>query len=73
MNPRIRELMIQAGYVAPELAGRAHHLAELLVKECVDVACNYDKPNLSGPGLAIACNIEAHFDIYTEEDGRFVK
>ena len=36
MNPRIRELMIQAGYVAPELAGRAHKLAELVVKECLD-------------------------------------
>jgi hypothetical protein len=47
--------------------------AELIVKECVDIACNYDKPKLSGPGLAIACNIESHFDIYTEEDGRFVK
>jgi hypothetical protein len=47
--------------------------AELIVKECVGIACNYDKPNLSGPGLAIACNIESHFDIYTEEDGRFVK
>jgi hypothetical protein len=65
--------MLQAGYAAPELAGRAHKLAELLIKECVDVACNYDKPNLFGPGLAIACNIESHFDIYTEEDGRFVK
>ena len=47
--------------------------AELIIKECVDIACNYDKPKLTGPGLAIACNIEAHFDIYTEEDGRFVK
>jgi hypothetical protein len=47
--------------------------AELIVKECVDIACNYDKPKLSGPGLAIACNIESHFDVYTEEDGRFVK
>jgi hypothetical protein len=47
--------------------------AELIIKECVDIACNYDKPKLSGPGLAIACNIESHFDVYTEEDGRFVK
>jgi len=36
MNARIRELMIQAGYAAPELAGRAHRLAELVVKECLD-------------------------------------
>jgi hypothetical protein len=51
----------------------AEKFAELLIKECVDIACNYDKPKLSGPGLAIACNIESHFDVYTEEDGRFVK
>ena len=34
MNPRIRELMVQAGYASPELAGRAHKLAELLIQEC---------------------------------------
>ena len=47
--------------------------AELIVQECINIACEYDKPKLSGPGLAIACNIESHFDIYIEEDGRFVK
>ena len=47
--------------------------AELIIKECINIACNYDKPKLSGPGLAIACNIESHFDVYIEEDGRFVK
>ena len=40
MNPRIRELMIQAGYVAPELAGRAHKLAELLIQECAYIVEN---------------------------------
>lgn len=33
MNERIRELMIDAGYAAPELAGRANRLVELLVQE----------------------------------------
>lgn len=46
---------------------------QYIVKECINIACEYDKPKLSGPGLAIACNIESHFDIYIEEDGRFVK
>jgi len=34
MNERIKELMIQADYPAPELALRAHRLAELIVREC---------------------------------------
>ncbi len=36
MNDRIRELMIEAGYAAPELAGRANKLVELIVRECAD-------------------------------------
>ena len=34
MNERLKELMLEAGYAAPELAGRANKLAELIVKEC---------------------------------------
>ena len=37
MNERLRELMLAAGYAAPELAGRAQKLAELIVKECAEV------------------------------------
>jgi hypothetical protein len=35
MNERLRELMIEAGYAAPELAGRAKQLANLILQECV--------------------------------------
>ena len=35
MNPRIREIMVEAGYAAPEIAGRAHKLADLIVRECI--------------------------------------
>ena len=35
MNKRIRELMIQSDYAAPEIALRAQKLAELIVRECV--------------------------------------
>ncbi len=35
MNERLNELMIQAGYAAPEMEGRAHKLAQLIVEECV--------------------------------------
>ena len=37
MNERLKELMIEAGYAAPELAGRANKLAELIVRECIDI------------------------------------
>ena len=37
MNERILELMKQADYPAPELALRAHKLAELIVQECIGV------------------------------------
>ena len=77
MNKRIQELAEQAGMVY-----HCEHqyddfdeqkFAELLISECINIAYEYDKPKLSGPGLAIASEIESHFDIYIEEDGRFVK
>jgi hypothetical protein len=41
MNERLRELMLEAGYAAPEIAGRANKLAELIVRECL-AECWYD-------------------------------
>ncbi len=37
MNERLRELMVEAGYAAPELAGRANKLAELILRECAEM------------------------------------
>jgi len=87
MNERIRKLAKQADKWAAEEfhqlfldninADRQElfnkKFAELLIRECINIAYEYDKPKLSGPGLAIASYIESHFDIYIEEDGRFVK
>jgi hypothetical protein len=42
MNERLKELMIQADYPAPELALRAHRLAELIVKECAGIIESQD-------------------------------
>jgi hypothetical protein len=42
MNERIKQLMLEAGYAAPEIAGRANKLAELIVKECAQVAGGVD-------------------------------
>jgi hypothetical protein len=35
VNNRLEELMREAGYAEPELAGRAIKLAESIIKECV--------------------------------------
>jgi hypothetical protein len=37
MNERLRQLMVQADYPAPEIALRAQKLAQLIVQECVGV------------------------------------
>lgn len=37
MNKRLKELMMEAGFVAPELAPRAQLLATLIVDECATV------------------------------------
>lgn len=37
MNERLKQLMLEAGYAAPEIAGRANKLADLIVQECIDV------------------------------------
>jgi len=37
MNEQLKELMVQAGYPAPEIAKRAHKLAELIIQECCDM------------------------------------
>lgn len=36
MNERLKQLMLEAGYAAPELAGRAQVLAKLIVAEVLD-------------------------------------
>ena len=38
MNKRFQQLMLEAGYAAPELAGRANLLAELIIFECIKLA-----------------------------------
>ena len=47
MNERIKELMLEAGYAAPEIAGRAQKFAQLIVRECADFA---DKGTRGGIG-----------------------
>ena len=41
MNERIIKLMRQADYAAPEIAGRAQRLGNLIVEDCIQVLINY--------------------------------
>ena len=44
MNERIKQLMLEAGYAAPEIAGRAQRLAELIVRDCAQVCLEQRDP-----------------------------
>jgi len=79
MNERIKELDKQAyqwavneskggpNICAPGsdyfLAIEKKKFAELIVKECVDIAYAYDAPKMSGPGMIVANRIEDHFGV----------
>ena len=66
MNERIRELAEQAtvwkganhGYTFDK-----EKFAELIVKECSNIAEQYEAPKMSGPGMIIAGRIESHFGV----------
>ena len=36
MHERLKAIMLEAGYAAPEIAGRAHKLSELLIAAVLD-------------------------------------
>jgi hypothetical protein len=66
MNERLRELMIQAGYASPELAGRANKIAELIVKECAYLVNHQQRTTGYTTHAKMLCN---EFDIeFKEED-----
>lgn len=48
MNKKLKELMIEAGYVWPEGASRAQKLFELVVNECLDICKEREHSNLYG-------------------------
>jgi hypothetical protein len=58
MNERIKELMLEAGFAAPELAGRANKFAELLVQDCADLAYSH---NIFSRGRPWNLVIKEHF------------
>jgi hypothetical protein len=56
MNERIKQLMLEAGYAAPELAERANKLIELILFECVKIA-------VFKGDTATAQAIKEHFEV----------
>ncbi len=66
MNERILELMKQADYPAPELALRAHKLAELIVQECIEhLESSVAVPNIEHSRTKTKCirSIKEHFGV----------
>jgi hypothetical protein len=61
MNTRLKELMLEAGYAAPEMAGRGQKLVELIVRECADVITSMDHSSQYFPHVADA--IKQHFGV----------
>ncbi len=65
MNGRFVQLAYQAklfnGLPAP--FNEVEKFAELIVRECIDIAYKYDEPKLSGPGMIIGNRIEEHFGV----------
>lgn len=46
-----------------ELIFSKEKFAELIVRECMDIAYEYDSPKMSGPGMIIANRIEEYFEL----------
>jgi hypothetical protein len=55
MNDQLRELMLEAGYAAPEIAKRAQVLADMLIKDCIQTLRN------NGYDDAADCLTDVHF------------
>ena len=68
MNSNLEQLMLEAGYASPAIAGRANKLAELIVKECAVQSMaigRYNTPSGITPGSAIAISVglKKHFGV----------
>ena len=59
-NPKIRELIVGMGIIAES---EHYDIAERVIRQCIDIAYQYDEPKMSGPGMIIAGRIETHFGV----------
>ena len=58
MNERIKQLAIEAGFYANPDVEKFEKFAELIVRECIGIADEYD-----GVGSTIVSRIEKHFGV----------
>ena len=70
MNERIVKLFMQSvdtNYIPLPIEDHiplwTEKFAELIVRECMAIAQEYDGAKLGGPGLIIAMRIEQHFGV----------
>ena len=71
MNKQFDDLMYSAGLTAQGCWDQMDEynrdailkFAQLIVRECIDIAYEYDAPKMSGPGMIIAGRIDAHFGV----------
>ena len=63
MNERLRELMVQADYPAPEIALRAQKLAELVVDEMLNTCQEHP----GWYGRDIGKQIKQHFGVSDDD------
>ena len=67
MNERIKELynqcFVELKNGTPNVGFDFEKFAELIIRECVEIAYEYDAPKMSGPGMIIAGRIEQHFGV----------
>ncbi len=82
MNDRIRELekqcwshRVDGVLVDGHLHFDTKKFAELIVRECINIAYEYDAPKMSGPGMIIGNRIEEHFGVgmSTEDKKTLIK
>lgn len=62
-NPKIQELIKSMGII-PE--SEHYEIVERVIRECMNIAYEYDAPKMSGPGMIIAGRIEQHFGVDNE-------
>lgn len=61
MNKLTKELMLEAGYAAPQLASRAQKLVQLVVQECCMII--RDSVTLGEPVSTYADNLSHQFRV----------
>lgn len=63
MNERIKQLMLEAGYAAPELAGRATKLVELIIQDAIKEILDWRKEPFPFDENTAVWILKEHFGI----------